>query len=89
MEIGNLTNTIITVGEIPEGECFVLESQLYIKTARFDRTYEALISGLIEDEAGYFSTHCICVNLSDGSLDAFSPDQPCKKVLTKVSVVPG
>lgn len=89
MEIGNLTNTIITVGEIPEGECFVLESQLYIKTARSGATYEALISELLEDEADYFFTHCICVNLSDGSLDAFSPDQPCKKVLTKVSVVPG
>jgi hypothetical protein len=84
MDIGNLNSTQTTIEDIPEGECFVYENDLYIRVARSGSVYEDLIKG-----ANYLDSSCICVRLSDGVVDAFNPPCPCRKVLTKVSVVPG
>lgn len=82
MDLGYKNNIVTTVGEIPESECFIHNDDIYIKTSCSGRVY----TEIAEKNLDYFSTHCICVRLSDGIIDVFSPECSCVKILTKVSI---
>lgn len=89
MDVGNLNTNRITVGEIPNGECFIWENHLYLMTSCTGPIYDNIIMVLNSSGSDTPPTKCICVDISDGSLYAFRSDLSCTKVLTKVSVVPG
>lgn len=86
MDVGHLDTNKTTVGEIPDGECFIWENHLYIMTPRTGQIYDSIIATLNSSGSDTPSAKCICVDLSDGFMYAFNPEISCTKVLTKVSI---
>ena len=81
MDIKYTSTPRITVREIPDGECFSNNNELYIKvSSEFNvELYEELMS--VTDEHSDF----LAVRLSDGMIAEFSGDCRCTRVRTEVT----
>ena len=71
-----------TVGDIPNGECFSYNGEIYIKVANDLNvdTYNELMSATSDNY------DFIAVRLSDGMVDAFSYTCQCDSVTTELNV---